>query len=130
MARPDRPVLAVIGDGSLQYTVQALWTAARYQVPVTVLILNNGEYGILKDWTHRLGSTSAPGLDLPGIDVVAIARGYGLHATRVQDPQELRQALEKAYLDSVPAVIEVPLARVPYGWGAESEEARSEVGGA
>ncbi|MFF6946783.1 benzoylformate decarboxylase [Streptomyces lavendulae] len=122
LAEPERPVIAVIGDGSLQYTVQALWTAAHYSVPLTVLALNNGEYAILKDWAHRLDGADAPGLDLPGIDLVAIASGYGVAATRVKSCEELREALERTNQSSEPGLVEVTLAHVPYRWNAESND--------
>ncbi|MFJ2770262.1 thiamine pyrophosphate-dependent enzyme [Streptomyces sp. NPDC087300] len=82
LARPERPVVAVIGDGSIQYTLQALWTAARYRVPLTVVVLDNSEYGILKNWGRTLGAGSVPGLDLPGIDIMGLATAYGVTACR------------------------------------------------
>src|SRR2546423_8646422 len=48
LAQPSRPVVCVVGEGSAQYAIQALWTAVAYDVPLTVLVVNNAEYGILK----------------------------------------------------------------------------------
>ena len=74
MAKPDRPVVAVIGDGSAQYAIPALWSAVAHDVPLTVLILRNEEYAILKWFAEFEGEMGAPGLDVAGLDSVAIAR--------------------------------------------------------
>jgi hypothetical protein len=116
LANPTRPVIALVGDGSTQYTVQALFTAAAQGVPVVVLVLNNHEYAILKDWGQRLGVTDVPGLDLPAIDNVKIAEGYGIHAIRVSSGHQLRDALGGALAGTEPVVIDVALAAVPYRW--------------
>jgi benzoylformate decarboxylase len=107
---PDRPVLAVLGEGSAQYTITALWTAVAYKVPLTILVLRNDEYAILK-WFSQLESVEgAPGLDLPGIDCVAIAQAYGMRADRVSGVDELREALSESLGSSEPRLIEVQVA--------------------
>ena len=73
---------ACVGEGSAQYAIQALWTAATYDVPVTFLVLRNEEYAILKWFGELEQVTGAPGLDLPALDTVAVAAGYGVPATR------------------------------------------------
>ena len=93
LAQPDRPVVCVLGEGSAQYGITALWTAVAYRLPVTFLVLRNDEYAILK-WFASLEQVSgAPGLDLPGLDVAAVARGYGMTAREVTGAQELTEAL-------------------------------------
>lgn len=77
LAEPARPVVAVLGDGSLQYSLQALWTAARHRLPVTFVVVNNSGYGILKDLAHAQDFGRLPGMELPGIDIPALAHGYG-----------------------------------------------------
>ena len=78
LAQPERPVVCVLGEGSAQYGITALWTAVAYRLPVTFLVLRNDEYAILK-WFSSLEQVSGvPGLDLPGLDVAAVARGYGM----------------------------------------------------
>ncbi|WP_428950193.1 benzoylformate decarboxylase [Streptomyces sp. cg35] len=91
---PTRPVVAVVGDGSANYGITALWTAAHYQVPVTFLILRNGTYGALRWFGRLLGTPDVPGTDIPGIDFTALATGYGVPATAVRELDELRAQLK------------------------------------
>jgi benzoylformate decarboxylase len=96
LAQPGRPVVCVLGEGSAQYAITGFWTAAAYRVPVTFLVLRNGEYSILK-WFAALEQVSgAPGLDLPALDVAATARSYGVPAEAVAGPDALRAALAPA----------------------------------
>jgi benzoylformate decarboxylase len=93
MALPDRPVLAVLGDGSAMYTIQALWTAARYRVGVALVVLANGRYAVMDDLAERHGGRGAwPVFD--GLDVAAIAEGMGCSAIRVRDHAGLLAALD------------------------------------
>ncbi len=110
MAKPDRPVVAVIGDGSAQYAIPALWSAVAHDVPLTVLILRNEEYAILKWFAEFEGEMGAPGLDVAGLDSVAIASGYGMRARRVEGADNLRGALADAISSGTPELIEVRIA--------------------
>jgi len=110
LAQPDRPVVCVLGEGSAQYAITAFWTAAAYKVPVTFLVLRNEEYAILKWFAEVEQVAGAPGLDLPALDVAAVAEGYGVEATRAADRDEVRGALEKALASSRPELVEVPVA--------------------
>jgi benzoylformate decarboxylase len=94
MALPERPVVAVIGDGSANYGITALWTAARYRVPVTFVILRNGSYGALRWFGELLGTPDVPGTEIPGLDFTGIAEGYGVQATTVTALEELRDQLK------------------------------------
>lgn len=105
LAHPARPVVAVIGDGSAQYAIPALWTAAAYRVPVTFVILTNRAYAVLK-WFA--GGAPMPGLDIDGIDVCSIARGYGVAAQRVESFDALVEAVRTATASPQPVLIEVP----------------------
>jgi benzoylformate decarboxylase len=111
LAQPARPVVCVLGEGSAQYGITALWSALAYKAPVTFLILRNDEYMILK-WFAMLEQVSgAPGLDLPGLDVAAVARGYGLPAQDVSGREELTEALRASIASGEgPRVIQVPVA--------------------
>ncbi|MFG2053206.1 benzoylformate decarboxylase [Micromonospora sp. NPDC048930] len=109
MAQPDRPVTAVVGDGAFQYALPALWTAVRYDVPVTVVVLRNDRYAVLEDYRDFLGLGEVPGLRVPGIDTVALARAYGVTARRAADGGELAAALREGLDRPGPTLIEVPI---------------------
>jgi benzoylformate decarboxylase len=109
LADPARPVVAVLGDGAVQYGVTGLWTAAQHQLPVTFLVLRNGGYEGLRGFLAQLGVSGAPGLDLPGLDAVQIARGYGLPAERVATADELAAAVAGAAAARGPRLVEVPI---------------------
>jgi benzoylformate decarboxylase len=111
MANRDRPVLAAIGDGSMQYSIQALATAAALGVPLTVLVLENREYAILKWFADRENTPKAPGLDLPVIDFTALAAGYGVPAEVASTVDELRAALERGRDGDGPLLVSVPIGR-------------------
>jgi benzoylformate decarboxylase len=110
MAQPERPTVCVVGEGSAQYAIQALWSAAAYEVPLTVLVLRNEEYAILKWFSMLENVEDAPGLDLPKLDVSGVAEGYGLRARRVSKRDELASALRDAIASDQPEVVEVQVA--------------------
>lgn len=104
-----RPVVAVIGDGSLHYSVQALWTAAQLRLPLAVLVPVNRQYAILKAFAELKHTSRVPALDLPGLDVAAVARGYGCAATVVESLDGLGPALDAALAADRPTVLPVPI---------------------
>ena len=112
IAAPDRPVVAVQADGSAMYTIQALWTQAREGANVTTVILANRSYAILKNELFRVGAN--PGrsaldmleIDRPALDFVALARGMGVPARRVEDAATLRTAIDAATREPGPFLIE------------------------
>src|SRR5580692_7334541 len=108
LAEPCRRVIAVIGDGSANYSITALWTAARYKIPVVFLILKNGTYGALRWFAEVLKVNDAPGLDLPGIDFLSIAKGYGVEGVRATTADDLKRTLAAALGAQTPTLIEVP----------------------
>jgi benzoylformate decarboxylase len=110
MAQPDRPVVCVLGEGSAQYAIQSFWTAAAYDVPVTFLVLRNEEYAILKWFGEIEQVTGAPGLDLPALDVAAVAQGYGVESVRVDDREALTEALREAIAANAPRLVEARVA--------------------
>ncbi|BBX38094.1 hypothetical protein MMAG44476_34594 [Mycolicibacterium mageritense DSM 44476 = CIP 104973] len=113
VAAPDRPVIALQADGSALYTISALWTMAREQLDVTVVILNNHAYAILQLELQRVG-TSATGeqsrslLDLsrPDIDFASIAQGFGVPATRAGTAEELAEQFRAALAEPGPHLID------------------------
>jgi benzoylformate decarboxylase len=96
LAQPSRPVVCVLGEGSAQYGITALWTAVAYKAPVTFLVMRNEEYMILKWFAAMEQVEGAPGLELPGLDTAAVARGYGVQTRDVTEPGELTEALREA----------------------------------
>jgi benzoylformate decarboxylase len=112
LARPEREVVAVLGDGAFQFSPQALWVAARYRIPVTYVVINNQSYAAVAAALRRYGGTAAergvyPGKDLSGIDATVIARGYGVFAQRLYHADELSGAMDKARAHPGPALIEI-----------------------
>jgi benzoylformate decarboxylase len=109
MARPDRPVLAVVGDGSSLYQIQALWSAARYRAGVLFVVLSNGGYAIMDRLAERSGAPGPwPRIDA---DICALARALGCDAIRVERHDELLERLdaELGHRDA-PLVLEVAVA--------------------
>jgi benzoylformate decarboxylase len=109
LAQPDRPVVCVIGEGSVQYAVTAFWSAVAHEAPVTFLVLRNNEYAILKWFADVEQVQGAPGLDLPELDVAAVAAGYGVNTKVASGRDEVRDALAKALASSKPELVEVPV---------------------
>jgi benzoylformate decarboxylase len=102
-----RKVICIVGDGSAQYVIQALWSAAQHRLPILFVILRNGEYAILKAFARFENAPDVPGLDIPGIDCVRLAQGYGCEARRVTAPGDVEGVLRQALDSTVPSVVEV-----------------------
>ncbi|MFP5071729.1 benzoylformate decarboxylase [Pseudonocardia nantongensis] len=102
-----RRVVALVGDGSANYGITALWTAAQYRIPVVFVILRNGTYGALRGFAGLLGTGETPGLDVPGLDFVKIAEGYGVPAVSARDAAGVAAALKEAFDDGGPRLVEV-----------------------
>nr|WP_255283361.1 thiamine pyrophosphate-dependent enzyme [Actinomadura madurae] len=100
-------VVCVIGDGSIMYSVQGLWTAAQHRVPMTVIVLNNQGYGAVKALGRRIDLETVPGTDLPGIDFVAVAGGLGCPGRTVTTAAELDAAMAEGLGHDGPFIIDV-----------------------
>ena len=118
LAWPGRKVVTTIGDGSLMYALQGLWTAAHRHLPITYVVANNASYAILKSGMISLALPSAkrgiyPGMDIvdPEIDHVGLARALGVRAERVDKPEALRDALAAALAHDGPALVDVVIDR-------------------
>ncbi len=113
MGMPERPVLAVLGDGSTMYTVQALWSAAKYDVGVLLLVMANGGYAVMDGLARMHGEPGSwPGF--ANVDICGLARGFGCEARRVESHDELIRELD-AHLPglasrSEPLLLEVAVA--------------------
>ena len=114
LAQPHRPLVAIIGDGSAMYSIQALWTAAHLDLPITYIICNNRSYRILKErllaFTGMAATTSSfTGMDFddPAIDFVALAQSMGVAARRITELDEFVPALEAALAHEGPDLLDV-----------------------
>jgi acetolactate synthase-1/2/3 large subunit len=113
IACPDRPVLALIGDGSAMYTIQALWTMAREGLNVTTVIFANAAYSVLhveleRVGAERVGPKARSQLDLKGprLDFARLAQGMGVHAVRTDTAEDFCKAFEYAVSHPGPHLIE------------------------
>jgi benzoylformate decarboxylase len=104
-----RPVVAVIGDGSLQYSIQCLASAAHYQLKVVYIVPCNGEYAVLKEFALLENTPNVPALDLPALDIVSTAKGFGCAAIEARTREEIQAAFSKALSADGPTVIAVPI---------------------
>ena len=104
-----RPVVVAIGDGSFQYAIQGLWTAVQQKLPILFVVPCNAQYSILKAFAVLEETPNVPGLDIPGLDFVSLAKGYGatgVHATTIE---EVKAECKKALSRSGPTVLSVPI---------------------
>ena len=110
LANPDRPVVCYSGDGSAMYSIQALWTAAHHKLPLTVVIVNNGGYRIIKQRLLAFhGDDHYVGMDFidPPVDFAGIAKSLGLEAMRITEARDLKPALSSAFKRPGAKLIEV-----------------------
>ena len=116
LAHPDRPVAAVVGDGSAMMTVQALWTAANADIPVVYLVCNNRSYRILKVnmniyKTQVLGEQppgSYVGMDFANpLNLAGMANACGVFGRAIEDPTEIAPAIEQALASGKPALLDI-----------------------
>jgi benzoylformate decarboxylase len=102
----------MLGDGSVHYTVSGLWTAAQHNIPVVFVVTRNSEYAALKALSRRMDTPDVPGLELPAMDIPAIATAYGIESERVESLTELTSAVKHALGSDQPRLIEVTLRRL------------------
>jgi benzoylformate decarboxylase len=125
LAWPERPVLAILGEGAAMYGIQGLWSAAHHKLPVTFVICNNAQYQILKAGAAGFGLPAAKagkfvGMDLrePEIDFVGLAQSLGVRAERVSEPDELAAKVRDSLVaNDGPRLFDVPIARSTAGPG-------------
>jgi benzoylformate decarboxylase len=110
IANPDRPVVCFSGDGSAMYSIQALWTAAHHKLPLTVVIVNNGGYRIIKQRLLAFhGDDHYVGMDFadPKVDFTALAKSLGLEAMKITEGKDVAAALKSAFSRPGAKLIEV-----------------------
>lgn len=115
MAEPDRPVVSVVGDGTAMYTIQGLWSAAHYDVPLVLVVMNNREYAACKRGIARVvadGGDRYVGMDLtdPEIDFTGLARSLGVEARSAESTEELSAAVPEALASGRPTLIDAAVA--------------------
>jgi benzoylformate decarboxylase len=113
MGLPERPVVAVVGDGSAMYAIQSLWSAAKYSVGVLLIVMANGGYAVMDQLAVARGGRGAwPGFG--SIDIAAISRALGCPAERVETYDELVAQLDGVLPGlasrTAPLVLEVAVA--------------------
>lgn len=108
IARPDRAVVALVGDGGYQFTMQELATAVQFRVGVPIVLFNDASYTAVKDEQARAYGRRFIAVDLANPDFQQLAQAYGIPAVRVRQPDELRAALSEALDRALPTLIEVP----------------------
>lgn len=118
LAWPDRPTLAILGEGAAMYGIQGLWSAAHHRIPVTFVIANNAQYQILKVGARGLqlpqalaGKYESLELTDPEIDFVALAQSLGVEAERITEPDQLSDALQASWHSDRPRLLDVPITR-------------------
>ncbi|MEK6236307.1 MAG: thiamine pyrophosphate-dependent enzyme, partial [Planctomycetales bacterium] len=118
LAWPDRPTLAVLGEGAAMYGIQGLWTAARYRIPVSFVICNIAQYQILKIGARGMQLPHATagrfeGMDLvgPEIDFPSLARSLGVEAERLTDPDEITEKVRASLEGDEPRLFDIPIQR-------------------
>lgn len=117
LACPDRRTICLVGDGSAMYTIQALWTQSREQLPVTTVVFANNSYNILKAEYANMGAGPTPGtralsmidIDRPTIDWLAMGKSMGVPGVRVETAEDFLRALLDANAEAGPRLIEVKL---------------------
>ena len=110
LAQPQRRVVAIVGDGSAMYSIQALWTAAHLKLPITYIIANNASYRILKERVmpyQKEAKFIAMDMRDPRIDFVTLAQSMGVPAQRVTEPGAIDSALRSAYETNGPTLVEI-----------------------
>jgi benzoylformate decarboxylase len=107
LGRPNVRTVCLVGDGSAMYSIQALWSAAQRQLPLTVIVVNNEGYGAMRAFSQVMQVRNVPGLDMPGIDFVKIAEGMGCEAARVTKSSELAGAFKRGLAHKGTSLVEV-----------------------
>lgn len=114
IARPDRPVVCVAGDGGFLFNSQELSTAVRNNIPIVVVVFNDEAYGnVARDLDEAWGGSVGAGTDLANPDFVRLAEAYGVTAFRAKEPTDVGDLVREAIGLDRPVLIEVPVGRMP-----------------
>lgn len=122
LANSRKPVLALVGDGSALFGIQALWSAAKYRIPVIMVVLNNRGYAAVK-WglasypDKKSGEDTDLGCDLGDVDFPGLAQAFGVKARRIARPDDIAPALRNAIRSRKPALIDLIVDPNDVGYG-------------
>lgn len=126
VAAPNREVIAVIGDGSFQMNIQELATLAQEQIPVKIIILNNGYLGMVRQWQEMFFEKRYSFVDLKNPDFVAVAKGFFIDGEKVLNRESLDSALDKLLTTKGPYLLDISVQKennifpmVPAGAGVD-----------
>ncbi len=114
LARPERTVVSLAGDGGFQFTIEELGVLAHYRIPITVVIFNDSTHTAVKVAMRRSHPGRYIDVDLVNPDFLKIADAYGIQALRASSPDELAEALHRSVDSGRPVLIDVPLALERY----------------
>ncbi len=104
--------MALLGDGSVHYSVSGLWTAAQHNIPVVFVVAHNSEYAALKEFSRFMHAPDAPGMELPGMDIPGIAASYGVESERVKSLPDLTRAVKVGLSSDKPHLVEISQRRL------------------
>jgi acetolactate synthase-1/2/3 large subunit len=107
IARNDQPVIAIIGDGGFQMTIQELGTIAQYAIPVKILVLNNSFLGMVRQWQELFFESRYASTEMTNPDFQMIAEGYGIKAMKVENRDLLNETLDTFLSHQGPIFLEV-----------------------
>lgn len=109
LAFSEKTVVCIIGDGSFQYSVQALWTAVQHNIKVLVIVLNNREYSAMKGLSLTFKANNPPSYSLPKINISDIVKGYGCIAEKASNARDLELAIHNGLKNKTTTVIDVTI---------------------
>lgn len=123
LANPQKPVVSLVGDGAALFAIQALWTAAQYQIPAVMVIFNNSGYGCMREMFMQYGQAVAPAMeaadcanyDISSLNYSNLASQFGIEGRRVSDPNQVKAVIQEMIALKKPAVVELMVC--PYGSG-------------
>jgi acetolactate synthase-1/2/3 large subunit len=113
VAQPDKPVIAVTGDGGFMFSVQELATAVQHRIGLVTLLFNNNQYGNVQQMQRELYDNRIIATDLHNPDFVKMAESFGAQAFRAETADQLRQAIRHGFATDLPTLIEVPVGDLP-----------------
>ena len=110
MAKPNKLVVCLTGDGSFMFNIQELETAVRLNLPIIVVIANNCAWGMIKSNQKKRFNKRYCDVDLPPINYAEIARGFGCYSEKIEKPEDIQSAVQRAIESKKPSVIDVDIA--------------------